>query len=153
MGFFYISSLYIIAYHHRKCNCSLYCICNSMGYWNCPKIRRQQFSDKIRHIPCTVKWPYLKKYLDHSTQTLELSINMAIEHLIKYSAKSETKARGALVDFIWNDPHGSPVDVGVVTMEAVLLQDQGNTWRWQNVELNSFMVVTRQGVYRAWYGE
>ena len=30
----------------------------------------------------------------HSTQTLDRSINMAIESLVKYSAKSETEERG-----------------------------------------------------------
>ena len=58
-------------------------------------------------IPCTVKWPYLKNYLDHSAQTLDLSINVAIGPLVKISPKSDTKERGPnkiLGDLTWNDP-------------------------------------------------
>ena len=67
------------------------------------------FTQNVTHaigLPCTVKWPYLKTYVDHSAQTLDLCINMAIEPLVKNPAKSETEEHGPhkiLGDMTWND--------------------------------------------------
>ena len=62
------------------------------------------FAQNVTHIMHSKMAIYLKNYLDHSAQTLDLSINMAIEPFVKNSAKSETEEHEAFVDFIWNDP-------------------------------------------------
>ena len=76
------------------------------------------FVQNVTHIMHS-KMAISQKLLGHSAQNLDLSINMAIEPLVKISAKSETEERGPnkiLGDLTWNDP-------GEVLRDTVSVQE------------------------------